>query len=107
MRFLPIAVVALALSGCATAQVGEAQGLAAAWSSLDAAAKVIDNLAVTGVLHGKNAAMAAQDLQTASTVLQAAQVAYAAGDASTVTGDITQATTLIAQIIIISKNPGA
>lgn len=105
-RIICIGVAAL-LASCATAPVSEAQGLAAAWASLDAAAKIIDGMALGGTLKGAAASTAADDLQKTLTYLQAATAASKAGDATTAEGEVAQATVLLAEIIAISKAPAS
>lgn len=108
-RLLTISAICLSLGACATTspQVTAAQGLAAAWASLDAVANTLDGLATSKVLTGKNALTAATDLQTATTALQDATTAFNAGNNTTAQQEVTTATVLIAQLITLSQNPSA
>jgi hypothetical protein len=62
------------------------------------AATLADAAAVSGVLHGANAATAKSLIDQSESFLTAADTALAAGDAATVSQEVAEATTLVAQI---------
>ena len=98
------AAAALALAGCATTQppqVTEGKAVAGLWASLQAASEAADTAVKAGVLKGQAAATVAQDLQTATTLISAANAAYHANPATDTTTTALQATALISQVLCI------
>lgn len=99
-RFAIVAVAsALALSACATAQSSEGKGLSAAQDAVAAALTGVHQAYVAGVIPKANVVKAAALGDQADDLSKAARQAYAAGDASTAQGEITQIATLAAEIV--------
>lgn len=96
----------LALAACATTpqtHLEQGKGTAAAWASLDAVAVTIDGLATTRVLHGPQAAKAADGLIKARDALVLADKAYTAGDGATAEQNVATASALIASLLILAQ----
>jgi len=98
MRALVALCAALALAGCATAQLNEGQGLSAAQDAVASAASAVHTAYAAGVISKAQVVKATALVDQADTLSLAARQAYAAGDASTAQGDITQIVTLAATI---------
>ena len=94
--------LALALTACASVQMTAGQTLAAAQTSLAAAATSAHQLYVTGVLSKADIVKIAGWVDVADNVSLTARCAYAAGDNGTVTGALTELATITAAIVAVN-----
>lgn len=104
MKIVAIAAAALLLTACATTptthlQQGKAD--AAAWDALHGVASTLDSLALSGTLHGAQAATAKVDLDKATVLLTAADAAYRAGNDANAQQNVATATVLISDLLTI------
>lgn len=86
------------LAACATAQGNEGKGLSAAQDSVAAAAQAVHAAYASGAISKAQVARAAALVDKADDLSRAARAAYASGDASTASGDVSQILALVAQI---------
>ena len=106
-KLLIAAALAVALSACATTPdtrlaTGKADALA--WTTLDAAAVGLKQLAVTGRLHGADAAKAKVMLDQATAALVAADNLYQSGQTANAEQNVATAAALIAQLLVITAH---
>lgn len=110
MRTLALAgALALALSACSTfgatgttALQDAEKALTAAHAAHDAAAVTATILANTGVLKGSAATTAQGYLDQSEQDLKLADAALAAGDATTVQGEVSAASALVRQVAAVT-----
>ena len=105
MKTIPMLAMCLALTACATAtpQINEAKAIDAGWSTLNSAAQVADQLAVTGKLRGAQAAKVKDDLDKATAIMTAADAAYKSNPGTDVTAQIASAAALVSEVITITS----
>lgn len=104
MKTIATLAVCITLTACATAtpQISEAKAIDAGWSTLNSAAQVADQLAVSGKLKGAKAAKVKSDLDKATTIMTAADAAYKANPGTDVTAQIASAAALVSEVITIT-----
>lgn len=105
-RMIVVGLACAALSACATAnpQITAGQVFETSWAGLDVAAKATVGAINTGALvpGSANAKRAATDLQTAASVLTAADNArLTVGNGQSVTADVTAAAAALADVATI------
>lgn len=102
MKLLAPLALALCLTACATTQLNEAKAIDAGWSTLNSAAQVADQLAVSGKLHGAQAAKVKADLDQATQIMTAADAAYKQNPGTDVSAQIASAAALVSEVITIT-----
>jgi hypothetical protein len=104
MRHLIALGAALSLAACATtsnAHLSEGKALADAWSAFDGASTSLDSMAKAGQLTASEKDVIRTDGPMIQSALQSATSAYDANADATAAQNITQASTLIAQLVAI------
>lgn len=105
MKLLAPIALALCLGACAsggTPQLNEGKAIDAGWTTLNSAAQIADQLAVSGKLHGAQAAKVKADLDQAQAIMLAADAAYTANPNGDVTAQIASAAALVSEVITIT-----
>jgi hypothetical protein len=102
-KFLLAGTILMMVAACATAQSDEGKGLAAAQDAVAAAAQGVHQAYTTGVISKAQVVKAAALVDQADQLSIAARAAYASGDATTATGEITQIATLATEIVALEK----
>jgi hypothetical protein len=107
-KLLIAAAFAVALSACATTPdtrlaAGKADALA--WTTLDAAAVGLREMAISGKIRGDDATKARAMLDKATAALVAADGLYQSGQTATAEQSVATAAGLIAQILVLTSHP--
>lgn len=104
MKTIAILAACITLAACATAipQIDEARAIDAGWSTLNSAAQVADQLAVSGKLKGAQASKVKTDLDQAKLIMTAADASYKANPGMDVMAQIASAAALVSEVITIT-----
>ena len=101
-RIIPaLLAIGLLTASCASGQATEGKDLAAAQTAVATAVQGVHSAYVAGLISKANVQAADKLADRADDISKAARAAYAAGDATTAQGAITQLATLASQIVAL------